>query len=494
MDVGLLIKIGWVSLVAGLALLAPGEGRGGEEAKKSVLLVRGATILGMPEGIAEDGRIRISTDEGSRMFRLEEIRRIDGGAAPGDQGKGDRLILSGGGRITGEFREDDGNAVRFVASSGGTLTVARSSIDRLLFQGEMAGIAPEKRESDAVVVGSAVVSCAIVSVSKESVKAVVEGRTETYPRGEVRALFYRRSEEEYRGAGWFARVTLANRDTVIGVLDVIGPERVALLVRGIGRMTFDFRSVVRIQFGERHAVENGNILVGGSGFIREYDVTGREVASAISTEHVFYATRIDDRLLISGYVDGRPKVYERDDKGARVWEYDQGLSHPIYVERGDDGRTVIVDYGSHRVVEVNEKKETLWEYSSSFSPMCAERMANGNLLVSGRGRIEEVDRAKQVVWKSSLTGELYPHRAHILENGNILVVGNGVVAEVTREASSKVVWKIDGLSSSTDAVMLSDGTVAIAEQGGARVTIRTTDGKIVREITGLSSMTCISRN
>ena len=129
------------------------------------------------------------------------------------------------------------------------------------------------------------------------------------------------------------------------------------------------------------------------------------------------------------------------------------LHHRMRVVRKlENGHYLVCHSGDHLVREYTPKGETVWEYPTSNIAFCAERLENGNTMVSSLGQITEVAPDGKTVWEfkaselpqlgiRSMTG------FQILRNGNIVIgcydaydsEGKGVgLFEITRE--KKLVW------------------------------------------------------
>ncbi len=92
----------------------------------------------------------------------------------------------------------------------------------------------------------------------------------------------------------------------------------------------------------------------------------------------------------------------------------------------DRGNTLITEFGlnesrANRVIEVDSAGSIVWEKAGLNLPQDAERLSNGNTLITGYGDqcVIEVDSAGSIVWeKAGLSG---PVDAERLSNGNTLI-------------------------------------------------------------------------
>lgn len=107
-------------------------------------------------------------------------------------------------------------------------------------------------------------------------------------------------------------------------------------------------------------------------------------------------------------------------------------------------------------IEINDSGNELWRHPVPDLPVVAERLANGNTLMSWRGGLLEVNPKHEVVWELK-AADIQDFKViifggfHRFENGNTLIANSdwhyhdakeGVVQlfEITRD--KKVVWKL----------------------------------------------------
>ena len=169
-----------------------------------------------------------------------------------------------------------------------------------------------------------------------------------------------------------------------------------------------------------------------------------------------------------------------------VWEY-TGLYHPMDAERLANGNTLITDSDNHRVIEVTPDGTIVWEYTGLNMPNDAERLASGNTLFAdyNNHRVIEVTPDGTIVWVFVVR---YPSDVERLANGNTLITTHYEsyrVIEVTPDGT--IVWEYStGLSYPYDAERLSNGNTLIADFNNCRVIEVSSDGSIVWEyISGL---------
>ena len=183
-----------------------------------------------------------------------------------------------------------------------------------------------------------------------------------------------------------------------------------------------------------------------------------------------------------------------------------------------EGNAVIADQYNNRVIEVDSHGTIVWTFgdgkatpgaTSVVSPNDAERLANGQTLISGTGdpsggaqgdkacaaldagacsdnRVLLVSQDGGIVWQYGAHGELSgPVAAVMLSSGNVLITdqGNNRIVEVTQDGG--VAWQYgpnDGGSTLTgpnSAVRLANGDTLIADEGANRVVEVAADGGVV---------------
>ena len=172
-----------------------------------------------------------------------------------------------------------------------------------------------------------------------------------------------------------------------------------------------------------------------------------------------------------------------------VWEY-SGLNNPKDADRLSNGNILISDYMNHRVIEVDSAGNIVWEYSSvgieGLSD--AERLTNGNTLIAAMNshRVIEVDSEGNIVWEYSI-GLYRPVNVERLSNGNTLIsdAWNHRVIEV--DPACNIVWEYStGLNRPFNSQRLSNGNTLISDAWNNRVIEVDPAGNIVWEYsTGL---------
>jgi hypothetical protein len=171
--------------------------------------------------------------------------------------------------------------------------------------------------------------------------------------------------------------------------------------------------------------------------------------------------------------------------GTIIWEKTGVV--PSDAEKLENGNILITDLYS--VIEVDITGTIVWQKMAN-SPIDAERLPNGNTLITEYDRVIEVDLAGTIVWQK--TGLYEPLDAERLENGNTMIVESpgyygGRVIEVN--TAGTIVWQYPTLPEAvafSDAERLANGNTLIAELIVDRVIEINSDGTIVWEKTGLN--------
>ncbi len=112
-----------------------------------------------------------------------------------------------------------------------------------------------------------------------------------------------------------------------------------------------------------------------------------------------------------------------------------------------DGHILVVEEDVRYVTEYRLDGTVAWEYQMPFAPFGAERLANGNTMISGRDGLIEVTPGKAVVWQLTrddvaAVGPRWFAGFRIRPDGNIVIANPGgtvPVYEVNR--ARQVVWQ-----------------------------------------------------
>ncbi len=180
-----------------------------------------------------------------------------------------------------------------------------------------------------------------------------------------------------------------------------------------------------------------------------------------------------------------------------IWQYGQFgqtgsganlLSTPVQCTWLPNAHVLITDQGNNRIIEVNLRKQIVWQYPGSNtnaadqlnSPNSAELLENGHILISDENndRAIEVTRDDQIVRTFTAGGTVgavaFSSR---LDNGNTLITDAGNSRAVEVDSNDVPVWQYVSNTSSnsvaaplpTRAVRLRNGDTLISDQFNNRV-------------------------
>lgn len=113
----------------------------------------------------------------------------------------------------------------------------------------------------------------------------------------------------------------------------------------------------------------------------------------------------------------------------------------------DNGNILVVEGDCDFVTEYTLAGEVVWEYAVPLLAFEAERLPNGNTLISGREGLIEVNPSKEIVWQLSHDevpeiGSRWFAGFKIRENGNIVIMNpNGAVPIYEVNRAKQIVWK-----------------------------------------------------
>ena len=206
----------------------------------------------------------------------------------------------------------------------------------------------------------------------------------------------------------------------------------------------------------------------------------------------------------NGAVDNR--VLLVDSAGQIVWQYGQFgqtgdgfnlLNTPVQNTWLPTFDVLITDQGNNRIIEVNLKKQIVWQFPGSStnqlnSPNSAELLENGDILIADENndRAIEVTRDDVIVQTFTASGTLGAVAfASRLPNGDTLLTDAGNSRAVEVDTNDVVVWQYftdtDPLSvmapAPTRAIRLKNGDTLISDQFNNRVIEVTMAGTIVAD-------------
>ncbi len=188
--------------------------------------------------------------------------------------------------------------------------------------------------------------------------------------------------------------------------------------------------------------------------------------------------QLGNTLITESYYVHR--VIEVNNAGNIVWQMTD-LNYPVDAERLENGNTLIVERDGNRVIEVDSSGTIVWEYSGMSFIYDAERLENGNTLITD-GRVIEVDSSGNIVWeKTGLEGSQDAER---LENGNTLIPEFGKRNRVIEvDSSGTIVWEVPA-DTPIDVERLANGNTLITEFVYGHIKEVDSEGNIVWEYTG----------
>lgn len=215
-----------------------------------------------------------------------------------------------------------------------------------------------------------------------------------------------------------------------------------------------------------------------------------------------------------GYRD--PAVVEVTPEGQEVWRF-KGIQATSAV-RLANGNTLITDSGAPgkpmapRVIEVSKAGAVVWEYrlpSLAQAPRYAQRLANGNTLITLPFQIIEVSPAKKTVWSYGWGKPVSPDtkgylarpvQATRLASGNTVIVDRGLVGGKVFEITpaKNIVWEYgnwqytDGtkqVKRPMAAVQLANGNTVIADPGTYNLLEVSPAGELVQTMSWRQAIT-----
>ena len=232
---------------------------------------------------------------------------------------------------------------------------------------------------------------------------------------------------------------------------------------------------------------NGHRLVATSSQLAviEYDENWKEVGRISTSQYgtPYSVQRLDNgNTLVACYGSGvrlgsgvspissRGKVLEFDPKGKVVWQFHYGgmITH---AERLENGNTLVSVYRT---------------YSTSTSPSLrsggfskrpsGSRISGRTRTVSSVGKVLEVDASKKVV-RQIRNNVTYPWSARRLANGNTLIADANRSRVVEIDPKDQIVGRQIGIATPRHAQRLPNGNTLVTHQGG--VTEWDPSGKLV---------------
>ncbi len=196
----------------------------------------------------------------------------------------------------------------------------------------------------------------------------------------------------------------------------------------------------------------------------EIDRAGKVVWSYLTEQISHDADRLPNgnTLVVFGAMDrmNDAQVKEINPRGEIVWAWyardqfnrapykeisEEGWTHTNAASRLENGDTLISLRNFHVVVQVDPKGAVVKTYGEGLFryPHDPQVLANGNILLANHvepQRAIEIDpQTGQVVWQFVMPGQLV-RDANRLPNGNTLITGSSAIVQVTRQG--KIVWQL----------------------------------------------------
>jgi len=207
----------------------------------------------------------------------------------------------------------------------------------------------------------------------------------------------------------------------------------------------------------------------------------------------------DVQALPGGHVlftiNPQKKVVELDGNHKEVWSYAEGLEHPLAAQRLANGNTLISDARLGKIIEVTADKRIVWKYENpdlaNMRSRNAHRTDQGTTLIAveAEGKLIEVDQVGNIVWQwqapNGQNRRLYMGRR--LSNGNTVMSLSdpGELVEVDR--SGKIVRSIGGtdpaiqMGWTSGFAFLPEGGMLINDYTGRRIIEIDAKGKLVNQ-------------
>ena len=308
--------------------------------------------------------------------------------------------------------------------------------------------------------------------------------------------------------GQYVQADLVDGQIVVGFLLELSPARLVLASPALGVVKLPSAQLSRLALANSGRAQAGFTLITDYDMMEVYEIDG-EGRRVWTLEALFAPVAAkptpSGNVLVVEQDDNAVREYDRD--GTPAWEFpdrqgkidrNKELRSPRDADRLANGNTLITDTGSNRVIEVTPDHQIVWSFgtklakSNSFDPYNADRLANGNTLITdyGGSRVIEVDPRGKIVWERK--GLTFPFDADRLPNGNTLVVCSKPARVVEIAPGGQIVWEIDGdngLFTPAAVERLPDGTTMVCdiagngkEEQGAQIRFFNRAGRQIRKI------------
>lgn len=207
----------------------------------------------------------------------------------------------------------------------------------------------------------------------------------------------------------------------------------------------------------------------------------------------------DVQALPDGHVlftiNPQKKVVELDREHKEVWSYTEGLEHPIAAQRLANGNTLISDARLGKVIEVTAAKQVVWKYENPDLANMRSRNAHRTdqnttlIAVEAEAKLIEVNPAGSIVWQWQASNpkvrKLYMGRR--LANGNTVISLSDPGELVEVDHFGKIVRSIGGMDPAIQMgwtsgfTFLPQGGMLINDYTGRRIIEVDTKGKVVTQ-------------
>ena len=104
------------------------------------------------------------------------------------------------------------------------------------------------------------------------------------------------------------------------------------------------------------------------------------------------------------------RILEVDRDGTIVWEL-KGMPNAHDADRLANGNTLVTLRNKGTVLELDPTGKVVWQLTGLSSPSDADRLPNGNTLVAENTRVREFEKDKQIVWTKAMTWAVEVNRS-----------------------------------------------------------------------------------
>jgi hypothetical protein len=220
-----------------------------------------------------------------------------------------------------------------------------------------------------------------------------------------------------------------------------GNDAHALEVDSLGRLVWAYIKCDVPFLHTARRLANGNTLMSSSYGNKVIEVNPRgdtvwTISSGLAYPNDAFRLATDNTLITDRDND---RVIEVTPQRNIVWSYST-LSHPHNGSRLANGNTLVCDGHNNRVLEITPSGTIYWQYGTNLDwARCAQRLPNGNTLIadSYHDRVIEVTGLGMIVWSADSLPT--PYTAQRLANGNTVVSAGTQVVEL--DTAGRVVWQ-----------------------------------------------------